>query len=51
MDHEGRHRELNEAIKHNRFHIIGVPEEERGKRADNLFQEIIVKTPLIWGRK
>ena len=32
MDYECRLRELSNTIKHNNIHIIGVPEEEGGKR-------------------
>ena len=38
MEHEKRLRELSDSIKCKNIHIIGVPEEERKKGAENLFQ-------------
>ena len=32
LDHEYRVRELNNSIKYNSIHIIGVPEEERERQ-------------------
>ena len=41
MQYEKRLRELCDSIKHNNTHIIGVTEEEKGKEAENLSEEII----------
>ena len=41
MEHKNRLREPNEPIKHNKINILGVPEEEREKGAEGLFEEII----------
>ena len=39
-------------IKYTNIHIIGVPEEEeRGKVAQNLFEEIVAKTFLNLGKE
>lgn len=46
MDHNNRLRELRELIKHKNIHIIGVPEEERGKWAKGLYGEIIAENFL-----
>jgi len=52
MEHENRLRELSDFINHNNIRIIGVPgKEERENGAENLFQEIVAETSLIWGRK
>ena len=52
MEHKNRLRELSDSIKHSNICIIEVPEkEERGKGAENLFEEIMLKTFLIWGMK
>ena len=40
MEHENRLKELSDSSKHNNIHVIWVPEEEREKGAENLFQEI-----------
>ena len=40
---ECRLTELSTTIKQNNIHIIGTPEEEKEKRAKNLFEEIIAK--------
>ena len=32
LGHKGRLRELNDCLKHNNIHIIGVPEDEERKR-------------------
>ena len=45
-------RDLWDNIKQTNTCIIGVPEgEEREKGAGNLFEEIMAKTFLTWGRK
>ena len=37
---------------HTNVHIIGVPEGgEREKGAENVFEEIMAKTSIIWGMK
>ena len=36
-------RELSNIIKQNNIHIIGIPEGERGKGTENLFEEIIAE--------
>ena len=39
-------------IKYTNIHIVGVPEgEERGKVAENLFEEIVAKTFLNLGKE
>ena len=44
LDHECRLRELNNPIKCNNICIIGVPEEEeRGKGAEGLFEQVIAE--------
>ena len=43
MQHENRLRELSDSIKHIHICIIGAPEEEREKGAENLFEEIITE--------
>ena len=44
MDHKNRLRKLSNFIKCSNICIIGVPEkEEKVKRAENLFQEIIAE--------
>ena len=48
MQNENRPKELNDSIRSNNIHIIGVPEEEeREKGAENLFQEIIEDFPNV----
>ena len=45
-------RDLWDNIKHTNIHIIGVPEgEEREKRPEKIFQEIIVKNFPIMGKE
>ena len=51
MQHENRLRELNDAMKPNNIHTVGVPETKREKGAENLFEEIIAKISLIWETK
>ena len=41
LDHIGRIRDLNYSMKWNNICIIGVPEEEREKGAEDLFEQII----------
>ena len=44
-------RELWNTVKRTNSHIIGVPEgEEREKETEKIFQEVIAKTSLTWGR-
>ena len=43
MPHENRLRELSDSIRCNNIHIIGVPEEEREKGAENIFLKIIAE--------
>ena len=43
MRHKNRLRELSDSIKHNDIRITGVPEEERVKGEEYLFQEIIAE--------
>ena len=38
-----RFKELNDSIKCNNIFIIGIPEEDREKRAENLFEVIIAE--------
>lgn len=33
------------------IHILGVPEEKGEKGPENLFEEIVAKTSLLWGRQ
>ena len=51
MQHENRLRELNDAMKPNNIHTVGVPETKREKRAENLFEEIIAKNFPHLGNK
>ena len=52
MDCECRLRELSDSIKHNNIYITGeVPEEERIKRVEGLFEEIIAENFPILGKK
>ena len=45
-------RDLWDNIKHTNIRTIGVPEEEeKKKRTEKIFEEIIVETSLIWERK
>ena len=41
MEHKTRYGELNDSMKRSNIHVIGVPEEEREKGAENVFEEII----------
>ena len=41
MQHKNILGQLSDSIKRNNIHIIVVPEEETGKGAENLFEEII----------
>ena len=43
LGHECRLREISDTIKCNNIHIIGVPEEERIKESEGLFEQIIVE--------
>ena len=43
MQHENRLRRLSESIKCNKISALGIPQEEREKGAENLFQEIIAE--------
>ena len=43
MQHKKRFKELSHCIKGNSIHIIGDPEEEKEKGAENLFEEIIAE--------
>ena len=40
---EGSLRELRDNMKHTNIHIIGVPEEDREKGTEKIFQEIIAE--------
>ncbi|KAF0878314.1 LORF1 protein, partial [Crocuta crocuta] len=45
QDHERRVRELSDMVKHNNISVIGIPEEEeRGKGAEGVVEEIIAET-------
>ena len=44
-------RDLWDNIKHTNIWIIGVPEEEREKGPDKIFEEIIAENSWIWERK
>ena len=50
LDHESRLRELSDSIKYNNILVTGVPEEERGKWAEGLFEEIIAENFLNLGK-
>ena len=43
MEHKNRRTDLRDSIKHSNIHIIGVPEEEREKGAENIFLKIIAE--------
>ena len=44
QEYEGKIRELSDALKRNNIHIIGIPEEEeKGKGADGILEEIIAE--------
>ena len=48
----GKMRELSDALKRNNLRIIGIPEEEeRGKGAEGVLEEIKLRTSRFWGRK
>lgn len=49
--YENRLRKLGDYIKDNNIHITKVPEEGGGKEEENLFEKIVAKNILIWGRK
>ena len=52
IKNEIRWRELRNAIKHNNFCIIGIPEgEEKEKRAEIVFQEITAENILHLGKE
>ena len=40
---KNRLRKVNDSIRRNNIHIIGFPEEERAKGAENLFEEIVAE--------
>ena len=43
---------LFRSLKRNNLHIIGIPEEEeRGKGAEGVLEEIIAENFRIWGRE
>ena len=44
-------RNLSDNIKCTNIRIIGVPEEEREKGPEEIFEVIIAETSLIWERK
>ena len=51
INHKDRLRVLNDLLKCNNIHTIGVPEDgEREKGAEGLFKQIIADNSLIWGR-
>ena len=43
MQNKNRLRELSDSIKCNNILIIGIPEEERKKGAEDLFEEIVTE--------
>ena len=45
---ENRFRDLWHNIKHSNIQIIGVPEEEKDKRAKEIFWDIIENSFLTW---
>ena len=52
MQNENKLRDHSDSIKCNNIHIIGVPEEEdRKKRAEDFFEQIIAEKFIICGRK
>lgn len=52
MDHEDRHRELSDSIKHDNIHIIGVSEEEeRAEGGRRFIEKIISENFPNWRRK
>ena len=46
LHHKCRLRELSDAIKHMNIHVIWVPEEDREKGAEGLFEETIAENFL-----
>ena len=49
---EERLRNLQDILKRSNIWIIGVPEgEEEEQKIENLFEQIMRRTPLIWQRK
>ena len=49
---EERLRNLQDILKRSNIRIIGVPEgEEEGQKIENLFEQIMKGTSLIWQRK
>ena len=44
-------RELWDNVKRPNIQIIGVPEEDKKKGHEKIFEEIIVEKSLKWGRK
>lgn len=43
MQNKNRLRELSDSFKQNNICIIGIPEEEREKGAENLFKDLIAE--------
>ena len=41
-------RDLRDNIKHTNIRIIGVPEEEKKKGSEKIFEEIIIEIPCLW---
>ena len=49
---EDRLRNLQDILKHSNIRIIGVPEgEEEEQKIENLFEQVMRRTSLIWQRK
>ena len=44
-------RDLSDKIKRNKIHIIGIPEEEREKGPEKLFDEIMAENFLHLGKE
>ena len=44
-------RDLWDNIKYTNIQIICIPEEEKKKRSEKIYEEIIVKTSPTWERK
>jgi len=44
-------RELSDSVKHKHIHILGAPEEEREKGAENIFEEIIAENLTNMGKE
>ena len=52
QEYEGKIRELSDTLKRNNIRIIGIPEEEeRGKGAEGVLEEIIAENFPELGRK